>query len=167
MKENLYALVQYNTWANTRLLQAAAHLNPEQLATPCWLSQNSVFSTLLHTLDAQWYWRLGCQEGELPIHRLTKAELPDMGRLRQYWKEEDKRLESYVKTLSPEQAAGEVLYRWPRARYRSRPLWHMIIHIVNHGTHHRSEIGQYLGTLGHSPGDLDFIKYAAKHHQEP
>ena len=66
MKDNLFALVQYNTWANTRLLQAAAQLTPEQLTAPCWLSQNSVFSTLLHTLDTQWYWRLGCQEGELP-----------------------------------------------------------------------------------------------------
>ena len=166
MKDNLFALVQYNTWANTRLLQAAAQLTPEQLTAPCWLSQNSVFSTLLHTLDAQWYWRLGCQEGELPIHRLTEVKLPDLAKLRLYWKEEDKRLETYVKTLSPEQAAGEVLYRWPRARYRSRPLWHIIIHIVNHGTHHRSEIGQYLGTLGHSLGDLDFIKFITKQHQE-
>jgi uncharacterized damage-inducible protein DinB len=164
MKENLLALVQYNTWANRRLLQAAARLSPEQLASPCWLSQGSVFSTLLHTLDTQWYWRLGCQEGELPIHSLSEAQLPDLSKLRQYWKAEDQRLETYVKSLTPEQAAGEVLYRWPRARYRSRPLWHIILHIVNHGTHHRSEIGQYLGTLGHSPGDLDFIEFITKKH---
>jgi uncharacterized damage-inducible protein DinB len=162
MKENLLALVQYNSWANTRLLQSAAHLRPEQLSAPCWLSQGSVFSTLLHTLDAQWYWRLGCQEGELPLHRLTVAVLPELGWLRQFCKKEDQHLESYVKSLTPDQASGEVLYRWPRARYRSRPLWHIILHIVNHGTQHRSEIGQYLGMLGHSPGDLDFIKFIAK-----
>jgi uncharacterized damage-inducible protein DinB len=167
MKENLLALAQYNTWANKRLLQAAARLSPEQLIAPCWLSQGSVFATLLHTLDAQWYWRLGCQEGELPIHRLTEAELPDLIRLRQFWKEEDQHLESYIQALAPEQASGEVLYRWPRARYRSRPLWQVITHIVNHGTHHRSEIGLYLGSLGHSPGDLDFIKYIARQHPQP
>jgi len=163
--ENLLTLVKYNTWANQRVLRSATHLSPEQLQAPCWLSQGSVLRTLIHIVDTQWYWRLGCQEGELPLHELTEEQFPELARLRAYWKEEDLRLESYVQSLSHEQARGAVLYRWPRARFRSRPLWHILEHIVNHGTHHRSEVGQYLFTLGHSPGDLDFIKFVAR--QQP
>lgn len=37
--------------------------------------------------------------------------------------------------------------------------WQLLTHIVNHSTHHRSELGRALGNRGYSPGDLDFIYY--------
>jgi uncharacterized damage-inducible protein DinB len=72
----------------------------------------------------------------------------------------------YVRGLSEEALNGEVEYHWARARLRSRPLWQLLLHIVNHGTHHRSEIGSWLATKGQSPKDLDFIKFVARKDQE-
>jgi uncharacterized damage-inducible protein DinB len=31
--------------------------------------------------------------------------------------------------------------------------------VINHGTHHRSEVASSITQLNHSPGDLDLIAY--------
>jgi uncharacterized damage-inducible protein DinB len=36
----------------------------------------------------------------------------------------------------------------------------MLIHVVNHGTQHRSEAAALLTSEGRSPGELDMINYA-------
>jgi uncharacterized damage-inducible protein DinB len=44
----------------------------------------------------------------------------------------------------------------------TRLLWHILQRIMNHGTHHRGDVGTHLATLGQSPKDLDFIKFIAR-----
>jgi len=160
--QDLQTLIEYNRWANQRVLKRAAHLSQEELTNAAPLSHGSLFGTLIHVLDAQWYWRLGCQEGMLPVVRLNEQDFPDIGSLRERWAVEDDLLAGYVRSLTDKRVNERVEYRWPRARPRSKVLWHIMMHIVNHGTHQRSEIGNYLATLGRSPGDVDFIIYVSK-----
>lgn len=156
------ALAGYNQWANQRLLRKVARLRWDELLAPAPLSHSSLLGSLVHLLDAQWYWRTGAQTGSLPLQTLTTADFTDFPTLKTRWQHEDEQLIEYIGSLTPTDLSGTVTYRWPQARPRTRPLWQIILHIVNHGTHHRSEIGRYLASLGHSPGDLDFMRYIVK-----
>ena len=160
--EEAKTLVEYNSWANHRVLLKAAHLDPGQLNAQAGLSYGSVMATLLHILDTQWYWREGAQYGNLPMERLNASDFRDTGNLKIKWKQEDQLLLDFVNNLPAQELDGLVSYKWPQARPRQRLLWHILLHLVNHGTHHRSEIGWYLNTLGQSPGDLDFIIYLSR-----
>jgi uncharacterized damage-inducible protein DinB len=40
------------------------------------------------------------------------------------------------------------------------PVWQMLVHVMNHGTQHRSEAAAVLTAEGRSPGELDIINYA-------
>ena len=155
-------LVEYNTWANHRILAKVSGLPASALTVESFLSHKTLLATLVHILDAQWYWREGAQTGALPVNTLTSADFASLQSLKRRWVKEDRLLLEYVKGLTPATLNGQVSYSWPRARPRTRPLWQLLTHIVNHGTHHRSELGQYLATLGRSPGDLDFIKFVSK-----
>jgi uncharacterized damage-inducible protein DinB len=154
-------LTAYNSWANRRVILKAGHLDWEQLGAEAGLSHGSLLGELVHLIDTQWSWREGAQSGQIPGKTLAPGDFPDFRALRLRWELEDRRLEEYVGRLSAARLESRVSYSWARARPRSKLLWQILVHIVNHGTQHRSEIGGYLGKLGHSPGDLDFIKYAA------
>lgn len=164
-KEQAITLAEYNVWANHRVLVKASHLKTADLFNTTTLSHQTVMGTLVHILDTQWYWREGAQLGKLPLQRLTSENFHDVVSLRRRWDEEDRSLLDYVQGLSNKELNGSVTYNWLWAKPRSRPLWHILQHIINHGTHHRSEIGQHLASLGQSPKDLDFIKFVAKIHK--
>jgi uncharacterized damage-inducible protein DinB len=156
------SLAAYNAWANRKILSKVSGLPASTLTAETFLSHKTVIATLVHILDAQWYWREGAQTGLLPLQTLAPGDFASFQALRRRWVEEDRLLLEYVQGLAPEALNGQVSYSWPRARPRTRPLWQILTHIVNHGSHHRSELGIYLATLGKSPGDLDFIKFVSR-----
>jgi uncharacterized damage-inducible protein DinB len=158
-KAGLLTLVEFSVWANRRVLAKAARLAPHALHAPAALSYPSVLATLVHLLDAQWYWREAAELGRLPTATLTPADFPTFRLLKRRWKEEDVRLLDFVASRTERQIAGSVTYTWPQAKPRTRPLWHILVHIVNHGTQHRSELALFLTANGVSPGRMDFLDF--------
>ena len=155
-------LIEYNSWANARILSKVSGMPQSDLFIQSNLSHKTIIDTLVHILDTQWYWREGAQTGILPTGTLLPSDFTDLSTLKARWAIEDRILLEFVQSLTPQALNGFTTYHWSKAKPRTRPLWHILIHIVNHGTQHRSELGQHLATLGKSPGDLDFIKYSAR-----
>jgi len=100
-----------------------------------------------------------CQEGVSPPALLTESELPTLESLRNRWQEEEQAMRAFLLSLSDERLADTVRYTTTRGVPYENVLWHLLVHVVNHGTQFRGEAGIWLAECGHSPGDLDFIAF--------
>jgi uncharacterized damage-inducible protein DinB len=52
-----------------------------------------------------------------------------------------------------------ISYRDMKGNPYQSPVWQIILHLVNHGTHHRGQAAGFLRSMGHAPPVLDLIAY--------
>jgi uncharacterized damage-inducible protein DinB len=154
----------YNDWANQRILAAAGKVSEDQYTTPA--SNWSLRGTLVHILDAMWWWRSACQ-GTVTREELTEANLPTLDALKRRWQTEEQEMQAYLGRLSDEDLNDIVRYPLETGTVRERVLWHCLLHLVNHGTQHRSEAAVFLTNYGQSPGGLDFTLFLNEHYNLP
>ncbi len=157
MIEYIRDLYAYSAWANNRILDIAARLDDEDFFAEK-SAAGSIRDILVHTAWAQWIW-LERWQGASPRERWDASAFPDLAALRARWAEAEDETTRYLagidesdldRAISYVNAAGET---W---RY---PLWQVLLHQANHATQHRSEVALLLTEAGHSPGDLDFLRY--------
>ena len=157
-KDEILVLYRYNAWANARILNATAQITPEQFLAPAPFSHGGLRGTLVHTLFAEWIWSRRW-EGHSPSGWLHATDFPSLDTLRTRWEAEEKALMSFVENVGEEALNNIVHYQRTGGEARENILWHLMVHLVNHGTQHRSEAAAILTGFGHSPGDIDFIVY--------
>lgn len=162
-KEDIQLLYNYNSWANARILNAAANLAPEQFLSPASFSHGGLRETLVHTLFAEWIWRRRW-EGISPTEWLAPADFPTLNSLRERWHTEDKALMSFVENLDDADLDRTISYETTGGKARQNIFWHLMAHVVNHGTQHRSEAAAILTAFGRSPGDIDLIVFLREEH---
>lgn len=68
-------------------------------------------------------------------------------------------MRDYLTSLRDDDLANLVRYTTDSGQKRERVLWHCLMHVVNHGTQHRSEAAAILTGFGYSPGDFDFTQF--------
>jgi uncharacterized damage-inducible protein DinB len=156
--QELQTLFAYNTWANNRILNACLKVTPEQLIAPAQLSHTSLRGTLVHTLDSEHGWRMRCQHNEAS-EDLEEANFPNFESLQKYWAEEEAAWQDYLAKLTDEDLTTVIRYTVDNDEVRQRVIWHSLVHVINHGTQHRSESAILLTNYGASPGDLDLTVF--------
>lgn len=156
-------LYQYNSWANARILNAAANITHEQFLAPASFPHGGLRGTLTHALFAEWIWR-NRWKGASPTERLKPEDFPTFESLRTRWQAEEKNLTEFVESLNDEQLNTPLNYKTTDGQPMQEVLWKMMAHVVNHGTQHRSEAAALLTDLGHSPGDIDLIIFLRENH---
>ena len=88
-----------------------------------------------------------------PSKRIQTARepLPSIEELSARWEAEWAAVDGWLETLD-DAFVGYV--------FDGVPVWQMLVHVVNHGTQHRSEAAAILTAEGRPPGELDLIDYA-------
>ena len=160
-KQDITVLYKYNQWANARILNAAAGVTTEQFIAPASFPHGGLRGTLVHALSAEWIWRTRW-EGSSPTFMLKAEEFPDFPSLRARWAEEEMRLMNFVNSVSDERLDEPFHYTNTSGKPFSRVLWHAMVHLVNHGTQHRTEAAAMLTDFGCSPGDIDLIFFVSE-----
>ena len=153
----LRRLIDYNQWADERILAAIDGLSVEELTRPREAYFGTIAQNLRHTVGAQRIW-LARWRGEEPAYD-EAITAP----WRQAYAATHAILRAFVGGLSDSDADRVLRYTALNGVARQIGLAQSIIHVVNHGTAHRAETGLLLERLGRSPGDLDYAYYCFEH----
>lgn len=153
-KAILLALWEYDTWANERILATAAAVPPKALLQPLASGHDTLLGTLWHVVGAAETWRVRAETGQDPVET-SDYGAHDLAVLAAHARVEAVAMRAFLEAL-PDALLAEPMRYTTEGVVRERPRWLVIVHLVNHGTHHRGEIAAALTALGHSPGELDF-----------
>jgi len=149
--------LDYTTWATARLLAAAAELSPEEQSRDFDTSDKSVVGTLAHIFAADRVW-MARVHGRTPGKFITPADR-DLALLLREWPALLALWKGWAASLTDESAAMVLTYQDTKGNTWSSPLWQIVLHVVNHGTHHRGQVAGFLRAMGHVPPPLDLIAY--------
>lgn len=132
-----------------RVLNTAEDVSPEVWAEPGGPGRRGIGETLVHALDTHARWRSSWQ-GQTNSPQADVNPLLSVAELRTRWESEWVALDMYLADLDED---------GPNRVWNGLPLWQSMVHVVNHGTQHRSEAAALLTAAGHPTGDLDYEDY--------
>jgi uncharacterized damage-inducible protein DinB len=162
---DILLLYDYNYWATRRILAASLQVSPEQFTVPPAPNIGSLRGTLVHILDGECAWRMLLHHQTLAYFRAMKEDaFPTVDILEQRWNEDERAMRDYLAQLTDDDLVDYVRYTTPKGEKRERVLWHCLLHVVNHGTQHRSEAAMILTGYDYSPGGLDFTAFLNEQH---
>ena len=138
-------------------MDAAAQLTPEELVRDFQTSDRSVLDTLVHVYAADRLW-LRRLEGK-PFAGFSSDADRSLSVLQNEWPPLLERWKQWVASLDDARAASSFEYTDLQGRHWSQPVWQLVSHVVNHGTHHRGQVSGFLRTMGHVPPYLDLLYY--------
>ena len=147
----------YTIWASSRLVQAASQLSPEELSRDFGTADRGIIGTLGHIVSSDRIWLARLQRDPNPPGR--REEDKTLPALQYDWPAIHERWKLWLDSLDDNAAEQVISYADLKGNRWSEPMWQIILHVVNHGTHHRGQVSGFLRALGHTPPPLDLIAY--------
>jgi uncharacterized damage-inducible protein DinB len=155
--DTLRTHLDYTAWASARLLEATERLSPEELTRDFGTADKNVVGTLAHAFAADRIWMARIQ-GLPPQKFITDADR-DLALLNREWPALLQVWREWAVGLTDQNVGQMASYHDTKGNPYTTELWKIVLHVVNHGTHHRGQVSGFLRTMGHVPPPLDLIAY--------
>lgn len=149
--------LDYTSWASRALMEAAGRLASDELTRDFATADKSVLGTLVHVYAADRIW-LARLERRPQLPFVTPADY-QLSVLEADWPALGERWRQWAAGLTDEAAAAALSYTDMRGNPWQQPIWQIVLHVVNHGTHHRGQVSGFLRAMGHQPPKLDLVLY--------
>lgn len=159
--DSMRTLFGYNVWAHRQVWECVMHLTDAQFLQDVDYSIGSVRNHLVHVMsvDQRWFARIA---GDDVPPRLNPAEFTTRAAVRTRWDEIEARNHSLMVSLNDAGFATPITYQMREVTYTS-PTWHIVAHVVNHGTDHRSQLLRVLHDFGAPTVEQDMSFYLVSH----
>jgi uncharacterized damage-inducible protein DinB len=157
-KEYIKQTYDYCYWANRRYLLVAEGLSDEQLHRSQGHSWGDVHSVLVHMMSSETVW-LGRWRDQSPKAHLDPKDYPTLSALKENWAQVEGEMRLFIEQQTEESLQSEITYNNFRQEKFSVPLWQMLMHVVNHETHHRGELAAMFALMNVAHPEEEVIQY--------
>lgn len=151
----------YHWWGNRKLFDIVSDLGEEtagrELGTQ--FSFPSLKGMLAHIHGADRIW-LERWMGKKPVKLLGDGDFASLADLRKRWDDLEAEQHRFVDALTPPELQRVVVHTGldGKVTFRQR-LWELLQHVVNHATHHRSEVATMITMVKGSSPSTDMVLY--------
>lgn len=156
-KATLDRHLAYTVWATNHLLKAVAAIPGEQLVHDFKTADRSIIGTLAHIFAADRLW-LDRVHGRRRKSFIEECDR-DLTLLRGEWPALFAEWRRWVSACPNDRLGDPIAYADMAGNPYQCPASEIILHVVNHATHHRGQVSGFLRTLGHTPPPLDLIRF--------
>jgi uncharacterized damage-inducible protein DinB len=156
--ETLRLQLRYTAWASARIVEAAGKLSADELTRDFGTADKSVLGTLVHTFAADRVW-IGRVLGNVPSRFLEVEKDMHLTVLQNDWPQIYERWQGWADGIDDAQAAVALQYHDLKGNAHTTPLWQIVMHVINHATHHRGQAAGMIRSMGYAPPVLDMIAF--------
>jgi uncharacterized damage-inducible protein DinB len=155
MQDDVAALLAYDRWANSNVLDACRGLTAQQYVAEPVSGWSSVRATIYHIAVAT-QWNLRTLAGDLDDRTPTEGDLATVDDAAELLERAYHRFEELRPMLTPERLDTMLTLR-AVGRTFTLPRWAVLRHVVNHATYHRGQVASKLKRFGIEQPNTDFF----------
>jgi uncharacterized damage-inducible protein DinB len=159
-RQLIQGIWSYHWWGNRTHFDEGAALGEETARQE--VGKQFSFPTLkgmlahIYGADRIWFERW---KSASPTRLYGDADFASVADLRNSWDALEADQKAFIAALGTADLKRQLDYKATDGKPFSQPLWQLLQHVVNHATHHRSEVATMVTMIKGSPKSTDRVLY--------
>jgi uncharacterized damage-inducible protein DinB len=159
---------RYNDWARDRLLGLATGLTDTQLDRPFEMGEGSLRATVYHLWAAEFGW-LNRWQPQTSVSYDAECVGEPATEIARRFRETTAARDAFLARLDDASLSGTITFRNKKGIMSTFNFGDMMLHVCNHGTHHRAQalnMLRHLGVETPKPG-IDYVLWRLQEPPDP